>query len=243
MRILSALGLCLGLCGEPLRADHSVETNRFTAYLRGDFVSQAADLVTINGVYDFNSRYGSLEVAARTGLEGGDFGLWSYKLEYLTPWFWDHHRLSVRVVKNASYTSQGSSSNTRYAQRLSGVYHPLESLDRFKDVRLGLDLGAAQLLSTVEGAQVLPSTQGSFSLQPMWALRAIIPLSGDREVNLSYSNFDVFDPDPASQPFLQLEGRQTVDGIDWYSYVRYRWNQSIDQFYSLYLTVGLSIPE
>lgn len=243
MRALSGLIVLLSLAADVTASDHSGDTNRFTAYLRGDFVSGAQDIVTINGVYDANSPFGAIEVAARTGLQGGDYGLWSYKLEYLTPWFWDHHRVSFRVVNNASYSSQGSQGDTRYAQRLSGVYHPLVGMDRFRDFRLGLDLGVAELLSTRAGAKVLPSLGGSVSIQPMWALRGVMPLSADQEISLSYSNFDVFDPDPASQPFLQLEGRQTVDGIDWYSYVRYRWNQSIDQFYSLYLTVGLTIPE
>jgi hypothetical protein len=63
-----------------------------------------------------------------------------------------------------------------------------------------------------------------------------------KRLTLSFSNFDVFDPYPINQPFLQIETDQTLDDYRVFGYIRYRWNNSISQLYALYLALGVEIP-
>lgn len=221
----------------------AAEENHFTGYLRGDLVNGLPDIVTINGVQTFNDAWGSVEIAGRTGLQGAQFGLWSYKIEYLSPVFLGQHRATFRVVKNDFYSSQGTQQDTRYAQRLTSLYRPFEAIEGLRDSRLAMDLGVAENLAEVSGANVLPAVSGPVTVLPLWALRYTLPDLGGLDYTVSYSNFDVFDPYPASQPYLQLEGSRKVEGIEYFGYLRYRWDYSIDHFYSLYLAVGLTLPD
>ena len=219
--ILLILGVSL-----PLPAAHSdpKTSDQVTVYFRTDLRNAQSNILTLNGVYDLNTRWGTLETAARVGSFGDQYGLWSYKLEGISPSFWGHHRVAARIVKNSDYPSNVSGQNTRFAERILGSYHPFEMLDLFKDVGVHVDLGTAQNFAAKPGATVLPNMRGSLNLLPIWALKLDIPESGTaRSYQLSYSNFDVFDP-------------------YYYSYVRYRWDYEVTQFYSLYLAFGATFP-
>jgi hypothetical protein len=147
------------------------------------------------------------------------------------------------VVKNSDYPSNVAGQNTRFAERIMGSYLPFEHMDFFQEIGVHLDLGTAQNYAAKPGATVLPNFGGSLNVLPIWALKIDIPETGTtRSYQLSYSNFDVFDPYPASQPFLQAEVAQKFDRVTYYSYVRYRWDYEVTQFYSLYLAFGATFP-
>lgn len=221
----------------------STAQDRINIYLRGDYRNAQPGIVTLNGVYDFVSEWGTLEIAARVGTFTNQPGIWSYKLEGITPEFWEGHRFAARVVKNDIYQPTGTSQDTRIAQRLMGVYRPFKGWNALKEASVNMDLGLAEQFSGVSGANVLPNGNGAFNLFPIWALKLDLPSpERGRHYVLSYSNFDIFDPYPASQPFIQLEFKQEIDAVTYYTYMRYRWDYTVDRFYSLYLTFGAEIP-
>lgn len=241
---IKGIALTLGV-SLPLPAAHSdpKTSDQVTVYFRTDLRNAQSNILTLNGVYDLNTRWGTVETAARIGSFGDQFGLWSYKLEGISPTFLGKHRLAARVVKNSDYPSNLAGQNTRFAERIMGSYLPFENMDLLQDIGLHLDLGTAQNYADKAGATVLPNFGGSLNVLPIWALKIDIPESGTaRSYQLSYSNFDVFDPYPASQPFLQAEVAQKFDSVTYYSYVRYRWDYEVTQFYSLYLAIGATFP-
>lgn len=220
----------------------SPEADRYTFYLRSDFRHQASNVVTMNWVHALNTRWGTLETAARVGEIGGDSGTWGYKIEGLSPRFRGNHRIAIRVVKNGYYLNSGTSGDTRIAERLLGAYRPFERMGLLSDFDVLADVGMAQIFMEDHGATLLPNGDGKLNLLPVWALKLKVPETGTKRAYLmTYSNFDVFDPYPASQPFLQAEVTQKVDDITYFSYVRYRWNYSIENFYSLYFAVGAEL--
>lgn len=225
-----------------LMADAQLQ-DRMILYLRGDIRNAEPDIVTVNGVYDLNTQWGTLETALRAGTYTNQPGLWSYKIEGITPEFWGNHRLALRVVKNNDYPSTGSVQDTRVAQRVMGAYQPFASLDALSSLSVHLDAGVAENFTGAHGATLLPNGQGALNILPIWAVKlgwpSVVP---DRKYVLSWSNFDIFDPYPASQPFLQFEVQQEVEKVMYYGYVRYRWDDTVDQFYALYLTLGLELP-
>lgn len=235
---------CWVIGGTPIVLNAEMaEEDRLTIYLRGDYRNAAPGIVTLNGVYDFNTAWGTLEAAARIGTFTNQPGLWSYKIEGITREFWGDHRLALRIVKNNYYPSTGSEQDTRIAQRLMGVYHPFGFYDPMKSVTLDLDIGMAEDFMGSKGASILPNGNGNLNLVPLWSLKFNLPSEAQtRRYLVSYSNFDIFDPYPASQPFLQFEVQQKINTVTYYSYIRYRWDYSIERFYSLYLTFGLEMP-
>ena len=219
------------------------KNDQISIYFRTDIRNAQSNILTLNGVYALNTRWGTLEAAARVGSFGDQYGLWSYKLEGISPTFMGQHRVAVRVVKNSDYPSNLDGQNTRFAERIMGSYLPFDSLEVFKDLAVHIDLGTAQNFAAKPGATVLPNFGGALNLLPIWALKLDIPEHGTtRSYQLSYSNFDVFDPYPASQPFIQAEVSQKFDSVTYYSYVRYRWDYDVTQFYSLYLAIGATFP-
>lgn len=214
-----------------------------TLYLRGDLRNAQPGILTANGVYDFNTAWGTVEAAARVGTFTNQPGLWSYKLEGISPEFFGNHRLALRVVKNNYYESSGSSQDTMVAQRITGSYQPFGSFPFLKETSLDMSAGIAEDFVGAKGANVLPNGHGSLSLVPLWLLKlGFLEQGAHRRYLLSYGNFDIFDPYPASQPYVQMEVQQKLGEINYYSYVRYRWEDSMDRFYSLYLTLGMELP-
>jgi hypothetical protein len=116
-------------------------------------------------------------------------------------------------------------------------------MDLLSALDVDLETGLAQNFMNAPGTNVLPNGNGALNLVPIWALKVKIPQDGTRRhFSLSYSNFDVFDPYPASQPFLQAEISDEIDETRVYGYVRYRWDYAITNFYSLYVALGLELP-
>jgi hypothetical protein len=238
--IFSILSLCAVSPGGMAEVD---EQDKITMYLRGDIRNHQPYIVTLNGAYDWNHPWGTLIFGSRVGTTGGQFGSWSYKLEALTPEFLGTHRLSVRMVKNNYPGPSPSSQDTRYVERFQGSYLPFEAFEPIQKVGLTIEGGTAQIFSNTPGTNVLPNAHGAMNVLPIWALKVKIPTeTSGRRYDFSYSNFDVFDPYPASQPFLQAEASQQMDEMRLYSYIRYRWDYSITNFYSLYFAIGAELP-
>jgi len=241
--VARAIFICLLLLSSMTLKAASAQQDQVTVYLRGDIKNAKPSIATINGVYDLNTAWGTLESAARVGTYSDQFGTWGYKLEALTPEFSGKHRFAVRVVKDNDYQQSGTTQSTYFAERFIGSYKPLASSGFMEDAGVNLELGTAQSFMNAAGNNVLPKTFGSMNLIPLWALKLKLPETGTtRHYVLSYSDFDVFDPYPASQPFVQAEVTQKLNQVTYYSYVRYRWDYSVTQFYSLYLAIGAEFP-
>ena len=126
--VARALFNCLLLLSStPLKAA-SAQQDQVTVYLRGDIKNAKPSIATINGVYDLNTEWGTLESAARVGTYSDQFGTWGYKLEALTPEFSGKHRFAVRVVKDNDYQQSGTTQSTYFAERFLGSFDILPSL-------------------------------------------------------------------------------------------------------------------
>lgn len=220
------------------------ETDKVTLYLRKDIRANVPDLLTLNGLYDFRlpSGFGVVQAGARIGESASQLGTWAYKIEWISPSFGDHFKASAKLVKNNSYVPN-LSQDTIFVERIISNFKPFDGFSVLNDVGIGAESGVAQVFTLQGRTNVLPNTWGSQAVIPVYALKAnIIQPETKREYSFMFANFDIFDPYPSSQPFVQLEGVQEINRNKYYGYVRYRWNTETGQFHSLYLTLGMELP-
>jgi hypothetical protein len=224
-------------------AEESGSPNKVTLYLRETVHEYSPNLLTLNGLYDYQAPWMTLQFGARVGESQGKLGAWSYKLELTSQNLLDHYRASVRLVKNDGYVPR-SSSNTMIVEKFAGSFKPFEDFELLNKLSIDTETGLAETFSSTTGSTVLPSTNGPEKLIPLFALRLNYHANAIHEIySFTFSNFDVFDPYPTSQPFFQIEINQKLDNYNVLGYVRYRWDNSISQLYALYIALGLETPE
>ena len=218
------------------------EPDRLTLYFRGDLREDSSNIVTLNGLHDLVYSWGEFEYAARVGLIDGKHALWSYKLEALSRRFLDNHRVAVRLVKN-NYHQERASQDTRLAERIIGSYPPFSDAGILDPIQIDIELGVAQNFMGGHGSNVLPNGKGALNVVPMYALRVQVPVEQDtRAYIFTFADFDIFDPYPATQPFVQAEVTQKIETTKLFAYVRYRWDYAAADFYGLYLSIGAEFP-
>ena len=218
------------------------QVDTITVYLRGDFRATTPNIVTLNGLYDLATPWADLQVGARVGESASELGGWSYKFAATSKEFLGNYRASFQLVKNNIYVPVTGQSSI-YMERVMGTFNPFEWNELLSAVEVTAESGVSELFWTQTGTNILPNTHGHQNLIPLFALRLNIPQSNlGREYSFTFGNFDIFDPYPASQPYVQFEGSQIVAGNKLFSYIRYRWDTATNQFFSLYLTLGVEIP-
>lgn len=217
------------------------ETDKVTLYLRHDIKANAPDLLTLNGLYDFHltNGFGAIQVGARVGESASRLGTWAYKVEWISPSFGDHFKASAKLVKNNDYVPN-LLQDTIFVERIISSFKPFAGLKLLNDIGIGAESGVAQVFTHPGSTNVLPNTWGSQAVIPVYALKAnVVDSEAKREYSFMFANFDIFDPYPSSQPFVQLEGVQEINQNKYYAYLRYRWDTETAKFYSLYLTLGM----
>lgn len=235
---------CLLLIGvfHPGGAEHAPGADKVTLYLRDDIRTNLPDLVTLNALYDFHSPMGVIQAGGRVGESASQLGTWAYKFEWISPSFWDHFKGSAKLVKNNSY-EPNLTQDTMFVERIISRFKPFQRGFFLEGVGIGVESGVAQIFTRLGSTNVLPNTRGTQNVVPIYGLKFNIEDSEHhREYTFTFANFDIFDPYPSSTPFVQVEGMQEISQINYYAYVRYRWDTATEQFHSLYLTVGMEVP-
>ncbi|WP_194270174.1 hypothetical protein [Candidatus Methylospira mobilis] len=216
--------------------------NEFIFYPREVIRKNSPDLLAFAGLYNYHASLATIQFGARIGVSEGNVAQWDYKLELTSKSFMDNYKASLRLLKKNNYTSN-STRDTILIERLAGSFDPFKKLDSLERLSIDSELGLSQTFSSTAGSAILPGTSGNLTLTPLFALRLNYrPDSLQQTHSFAFSNFDVFDPYPMNQPFLQIETVQALDNCRVFGYIRYRWDNSISQFYALYLTIGVEIP-
>jgi len=227
---------------QPGMADQTAGTDKVTLYLREDIRANQPNLLTLNGLYDFYLPLGVIQAGGRVGESASQVGTWAYKIEWISPKFWDHFKGSAKLVKNNNYVPDVTQ-DTIFVERIISSFKPFQGWFLLDDVGVGAESGVAQIFTRQGSTNVLPNTWGTQNVVPVYALKFTRDdPEGKRAYSFMFANFDIFDPYPSSQPFVQLEGSQEISRITYYAYVRYRWDTATEQFHSLYLTVGMDFP-
>jgi hypothetical protein len=223
-------------------AEKRDDTDEFIFYPREVIHPTSPNVLDFTGFYNYHAPWMTTQFGARIAVSEGNFAQWSYKLELTSKNFMDHYKASLRLVKRNAYTPSVSQ-DTMLIEHFSGSFDPFENLHCLDKLSINAELGLSQTFSSTTGSAILPSASGNQTLIPLFALKLNYRLESMKQIHsLSFSNFDVFDPYPINQPFLQIETDQTLDDYRVFGYIRYRWNNSISQLYALYLALGVEIP-
>jgi hypothetical protein len=225
-----------------INADGNVAGDNFVFYPRLVIRNNSANLLSFNGLYRQYTSWAAIEYGARIVESDGGLSQWSYKLELTSQPVLDKYRASLRLLKNDIYAS-AITQETVMIERLTGSHDLSEDFEVLKGFSIDGELGLAQKISNAATRKIIPDFSGSLNVIPLFMLKANYRLeTSGQTYSFILGDFDVFDAYPASQPFLQVELAQKQNDWRYFGYIRYRWENSISQFYSLYLAVGVEIP-
>lgn len=227
------------LLGTVVSSDRAARTNpdAFTLYAREVISPRGPDFLDFTGLYDSTYfRWMTIQGGLRVSESEQRLGRWGYKLELTSGAFLSYFKASVRLTRLNDYVPDATR-RTFLMQRLLGDFQP------FEEVTLRTSLGLAEFYTSTGGSTVLPVPGGVPTLTPIVGLTLTYhDEPAARAYSLTYANFDVFDPYPIDQPFVQIEADQDVDGWRLFGYARYRWSHQFQNFHSLYLSLGVVIP-
>jgi hypothetical protein len=223
-------------------AEENSATDSFVFYPRYIIRNNNANLLSFNGLYKQYTSWTTIQYGARIVKSDGGLSQWSYKLELISQPVLDKYRASLRLLKNDIYSS-GVTQETVMMERLTGSHNLSENFEALKEFSIDGELGLAQKISNTAARKIIPDFSGSLNVIPLFMLKANYHLETcGQTYSFVFGDFDVFDAYPASQPFLQVELEQKQNDWKYFGYIRYRWENSISRFYSLYLAVGVEIP-
>ena len=225
-----------------MKADGNMAGDSFVFYPRLVMRNNSANLLSFNGLYKQYASWATIQYGARIVENDGGLSQWSYKLELGSQPVLDKYGASLRLLKNDNY-SPGITQETVMMERLTGSHNLSEDFEMLKAFSIDGELGLAQKFSNAAARKIIPDFSGSLNVIPLFMLKANYHLeTRGQTYSFIFGDFDVFDAYPASQPFLQVELEQKQNDWRYFGYIRYRWDNSISQFYSLYLALGVEIP-